>query len=263
MEEMTHDDKIEKDILKLFKEVNNKDIKFNKNNLLQYLSIQDLLPFNIYFQNEFGRIMKKDSLKNKLFLNIDSGEKVDILNYIKENIKKEFEEKNKKIESEEKTLAYKKYVKNNKTKEKNTKKIIQSCDNKTNINILNDNINNNNKLFNTNSNYNSSNNSTNDKNKSLHDSTLSIMMDLIKEKFDKNMNDIDNLILKQKQNILKKIIDEYKFSESGRLTYFNDTNNLSGDQFEYAGIKYIFELLNCISSTRDFNFYTNIKISFK
>ena len=31
------------------------------------------------------------------------------------------------------------------------------------------------------------------------------------------------------------------------LSYFVNTNNLSGEQFEKAGIKYIFQLINCIS----------------
>ena len=45
------------------------------------------------------------------------------------------------------------------------------------------------------------------------------------------------------------------------LSYFVNTNNLSGEQFEKAGIKYIFQLINCISFKQDFHFYYNIVIN--
>ena len=45
------------------------------------------------------------------------------------------------------------------------------------------------------------------------------------------------------------------------LSYFVDINNLSWEQFEKAGIKYIFQLINCISINQDFCFYYNIDIN--
>ena len=59
---------------------------------------------------------------------------------------------------------------------------------------------------------------------------------------------------------MNQIINENNESNKNRLTYFVDTNNLSGNKFEKAGIIYIFELLNCLSIKQDFNFYYDIVI---
>jgi hypothetical protein len=46
-----------------------KDIfQFNKKILVNYLLIKESLPFQIYFKNQFIRLIKADSIKRYLFL---------------------------------------------------------------------------------------------------------------------------------------------------------------------------------------------------
>ena len=90
-------------------------------------------------------------------------------------------------------------------------------------------------------------------------SLLSININAIKQKLEENQEDIEEII-SQKEYLLNQIINENNKSNKNRLTYFVDTNNLSGIKFEKEGIKYIFELLNCLSIKQDFNFYYDIVI---
>ena len=59
--------------------------------------------------------------------------------------------------------------------------------------------------------------------------------------------------------LFQKFEKEIKVENEKQLSYFEDCNNLSGICFESATIKYMFELVNCISTAKDYDFYTNIK----
>ena len=199
--------------------------KFKKKILLNYLSIQEQIPFEQYFKNLIVRLIKEDSLKKHLFL---KKEKVD-LNLIESIIEKILIEEELKL--------------------KNQKKNDDSIDN-NNTNNLNDT---------DNTKIKDSNDKKMEKNDSQNFSLLSIDMKAIKQKFEENQEDIEEII-SQKEYLLNQIINENNESNKNRLTYFVDTNNLSGNKFEKAGIKYIFELLNCLSIKQDFNFYYDIVI---
>ena len=331
--------------------------KFKRNNLLKYLSIQESLPFQTYFKNQFIRLIKKDSLKKHLFLNKEE-ENPNLIDSIIAKIQieeKKFKENSSKVDisidskdnnnqihlidkNDKSTHAVnskeKNYKKDNNNQIKNSidkndnsihtrnskeKKDKDKKDNNNQIeNLINKNDNsshsvnskekkdNNNQIeFSINKNDNSSHtinskeknykkdnnnqlefsinkndnsiqkvNSKKKKNnlainKSLKNSTskddsksfsnISFNMNIIKEKLEQKKNDIDEII-SQKENLLSQIIHENNESNDDRISYFEDTNNLSGEQFESGGIKFIFDLLNCISVKRDFNFYYNIKI---
>ena len=90
-------------------------------------------------------------------------------------------------------------------------------------------------------------------------SLLRTNINAIRQKLEENQEDIEEII-SQKEYLLNQIINENNKSNKNRLTYFGDTNNLSGIKFEKEGIKYIFELLNCLSIKQDFNFYYDIVI---
>ena len=90
-------------------------------------------------------------------------------------------------------------------------------------------------------------------------SLLRTNINAIRQKLEENQEDIEEII-SQKEYLLNQIINENIKSNKNRLTYFVDTNNLSGIKFEKEGIKYIFELLNCLSIKQDFNFYYDIVI---
>lgn len=203
--------------------------KFKNYNLLKYLAIQDTIPFQTYFENQFIRIIEKDSLKKHL---IFRREEIDF-NIIDFFI----------------TKIHNEQVDNSKKQIENIKEIKHSREEKSRIQT------------------NDSNNKSLKKNKTKNDSTknntsnISFNMAIIQQKLDaKKEEEIEELI-SQKENLLEQIINENNESKKNRLIYFVDTNNLSGEQFEKAGIKYIFELINCLSVKQDFYFYHDIKLN--
>ena len=112
--------------------------KYNKNQniFLKNLTIQETLPFQIYFKNVFVRLMQKDSLKKNIFLK-KINENIDILDIINKNIDKDYEEKKKK----EKQIKDKKNKKSkNNLKKNNNNKTIGNLSN-DNKNILDNNKN--------------------------------------------------------------------------------------------------------------------------
>lgn len=351
-----------KEMIKKFDDLFTETVKkenffqFDRKLLLDYMSIQESLPFQNYFKNQIIRLIKPDSLKNYLFL--EKGiENIDIFDFIKNHILKEKNLKDKKennnlnIEggsqnqknsdtnaqiniqgNDGRNKEKRKHKKKDKNKNnsKNTTK-ISKFKNEGDGEIL-ENINNKedakkgSKAINTNvdpkklntqnskedskeireqeksneiygkEKYESSQRqedlkskisedsskinisqkeskrreksekdsifiNKNDKNNVSLNSDLSINLEYIQNKLEKEENDIIEII-RQKENLLEQIIKENKKSNNKRLQFFADTNNLLGDQFENAGIKYIFELINCLSLNQDFYFYCNIQNNF-
>ena len=249
----------------LFKEADNIELKYNPNILLKYSAIQESLPFQIYFQNEFARLIKKDSIKKDLFFK-ETKENIDIFGHIIKKIQKDYEEKNKKEEEKNKISEEKNKKEEEKRQNENNKKNKINDNNNQMLNN-NNNISKNKDLSKRNdksisgeniSNSNISTKTQNNQN-SINDSNISFIMDIVKEKLDNNMKEIDEILF-QKEKLFNQIINEKNESKDNQLSYFDDTNNLSGSQFENAGTKYIFELIKCLSPTQEFSFYHNIKI---
>ena len=255
----------------------------NKNILLKYSGIQESLPFQIYFQNEFSNLIKKDLFKKEFFLKEEKDD-IDIIGSINNTIVKDIEEKNqrkeekKQREEEKKKREEEKKIKKEEKKQKrDNKNLIMSDNNNSLKNLSNDDENNNKDLQNNDfniSNIDSSNNNSsiiqsftsinnsiteNTSKNNINDSDLSYMMDIVQEKLQQNMNNIDEIIL-EKEKLFNQIINENNESKDNRLIYFEDTNNLLGSQFENSATKYIFELINCLSPTRDFSFYYNVTL---
>lgn len=74
-----------------------------------------------------------------------------------------------------------------------------------------------------------------------------------------NKNEITKKLNNYQSKLFQKFEKEIKVENEKQLSYFEDCNNLSGISFESSTIKYIFELVNCISTAKDYDFYTNIK----
>ena len=277
---MENDSNICQSIQNLFDNFLSEDsFRFKNNILLKYLTMQESLPFQTYFKNQFVRLIKKDSLKKYLFLK-KIKENPDIINSLIENINN----KKKQIKQNNNKSIYpynKKYnlnnIENSKDKQ-HAQSMINDSNNKINnnniIEILNDKKNSksmneksDDKQFN-NSNVENSNDrkykkeNDKDESKSIIDnsSNMSFNMNIFQGKLQKKVEFIEEII-SQKQNLLNQIINENNEPTEHRVKYFDDLNYLSGIQFESAGIKYIFQLLNCLSLKQDFNFYYNIDIN--
>ena len=301
---MENKSEIYKGIQKLYDEAVLKEpFKFKNNILLKYLTIQESLPFEVYFKNQFVRLIEKDSLKKHLFLK-KGKEDSDIVNYLIVKIKNEQIQKlqniiksdNSEINNPER-LNEKNFsnsmAENAKKSKKDNKNAGKSNAQKNSISMI-ENINN--KIYNINNiekskdkkHFNSMNKSTNNKNNCIINieksndegnnnshyksdytnqsknsncsSNLSFNMNVIQEKLKKKEIEIEEII-SQKEFILQQLIKENNESNNNMLSYFVDTNNLSGEQFERSGIKYIFQLIKCISVKQDFCFYYNVVIS--
>ena len=246
---------------RLYKNILEKEdfFKINSKILLNYISIQESLPYDIYFKNQFTRLIKNDSLKKHIFI---KKEKCDI-NIIDSIIKKVKDEESKKKENQNKLEKNKK---ENSKEEIPKDKIITSSQRDSKEEIPKDKIitssqtfskNNKNIKYSNDLKYKSCNKST--ENNNSNTSNISIDLKIIQEKLEKKEGEIKEIIF-QKEKILYQIINENNDSNNNRLTFFVDSNNLSGTQFENYGIKYLFELLNCLSVSQDFYFYYDISI---
>ena len=301
--------------------------QFDRKFLFDYMSIQESLPFQNYFKNQFIRLIKPDSLENYLFLEKEK-ENFNIFDFIRENILREkktkdikdddnsiikrdmhnqqnldinaqsFSKDNKKrnksgskndinsyanskrkIEqnnsknggdkkildrNKEEDLKKRKMNKDN-NEEKKFPQIQENLKNKTSeespkcINSL-EKSKKEEKKEKISKNIIDKNNKNIKSNETIN-SDMGLNLEFIKNKLEKNENDIKEII-KQKENLLEQIIKENKKDKNKRLEFFVDTNKLLGGQFENAGIKYIFELLNCLSLNQDFYFYCNIENNF-
>ena len=256
---------------KLYNQVVQKEnfLNYDKNNLLNFLSIRESIPFHIYFKNQIIRLIKADSLEKHLIFKIkkenfnliDSIIKIN-QSEIKNNFEKqnELQPKNKENKKEDSNINI-----NIPNKEETNINITNKEDSKDNLNKTNEESSKNNiSLTNKECSKDNINKSKmeDSKTKNVDKSNISsISFDLgfLKEKLEKQKNDIDELIA-QKESLLNQIINENNESNQNRLKYFLDMNNLSGNQFENAGIKYIFELINCLSIKQDFYFYYNIEV---
>ena len=212
---------------------NKKNIfEFNEEILLRYLAIQESLPFQNYFKNQFIRFIDKDSLKKHLFLQKEKCN-FDLLDSLILKIKNENQindTTNSKSRSQKNSKNSKDLQLRNKLNSKGKSKIDINPNNKSQEN--------------------SKNNST---------SNISLDMGSLKQKLSNKDDEIDEIII-QKENFLNQIINQNSESKDKRLKYFVDIDNLYGTQFENAGIIYIFELLNCLSVKQDFYFYYNLEI---
>ena len=187
---------------------------------LKYINLQDSLPFDFYFKNFLYQILIRTPSIKRVFLK--SKNISNTFNIIEELncFMEKFPKKAMSINLD------------NKEKENNQKVYLQK----------------------TTENNNKSNLSKNKTNKSIENIHL-LKMEKLKE-----YSNIDSYYLNKQNKDLDKIKEGYnKFPHNNRINYFDVTNKMKGDSFEYSTIKYIFELLNCISKNNDFHFYTNIK----
>ena len=84
-------------IQKLYDEEELKEpFKFKNNALLKYLTVQESLPYEIYFKNQLVRLIEKDSLKKHLFLKKGKKES-DIIKSLMESIQNEKKQNHKNI----------------------------------------------------------------------------------------------------------------------------------------------------------------------
>ena len=74
-----------------------------------------------------------------------------------------------------------------------------------------------------------------------------------------NPNELNKKIISYKNKIFSKIEKEIKNDKEKKILDFEDCNNFAGNSFENATIKYMFEVVNCFSATKDFDFYSNLK----
>ena len=246
----------------IYDKIANKEdlFKFKKKVLLNYLEIKEEIPFSQYFKNQIIRFIKKDSLKKYLFLKKEEiydfnliksiilniqiagqkklGNKIN-LDYINSDVIIDTNNNIDKSEIIETNNNLNKSEIINPNNRINKSIIIKSINNKD-MNIVKNKIKKKNDLTNT--------------------SSMSINMNVMREKLLKNQEDIDELI-SQKEYLLNLIVNENNESNDKRLKYFVDTNNLSGEKFEKSGIKYIFELLNCLSINQDFYFCYDVGVN--
>ena len=276
------------DICKRFDDIydkiaNKEDLfKLKKKVLLNYLEIKEEIPFSQYFKNQIIRFIKKDSLEKYLFLKKEEQYDFNILNSIIANIinegKKKLEKKITFINNKDVIIDTKNSIDKSEIKETSNNlsesEIIETSKNPNKSEIINSNNNlNKSEIINSNNRINKSiiirsinkkdknivKNKTKKKNDSTNTSSMSINMNVMREKLIQNQEDIDEL-LSQKEYLLNLIVNENNESNDKRLKYFVDTNNLSGEKFEKSGIKYIFELLNCLSIKQDFYFCYDVEV---
>ena len=197
------------------------NISPNPELLMNYIKLQDSIPFELYFNNQFKYLIKRNSVKKFL------------------SFKKEKKEK----ENEFIDIM----IKNGEMKNKGSLFKYKSKNNQQNqINQINPSE----KVkFNSNS----------SSNKSFINSNLSFSLSKIQDKIVKKEEDINEIIL-QKESFINEIINENNISKKGRINYFDDTNNLNGNSFEQFSIKFIFELIKCLSVYQDFLFFHNIEV---
>ena len=282
----------------IYDKIANKEdlFKFKKKVLLNYLEIKEEIPFSQYFKNQIIRFIKKDSLKKYLFL---KKEEIYDFNLIKSIILNIQIAGQKKLENKINLDYINSDVIIDTNNNIDKSEIIETNNNLNKSEIINPNINlNKSEIINPNINLNKSgilnpNNNLNKsgtinpnnrinksiiiksinnkdmnivknkikkKNDSTNTSSMSINMNVMREKLLKNQEDIDELI-SQKEYLLNLIVNENNESNDKRLKYFVDTNNLSGEKLEKSGIKYIFELLNCLSINQDFYFCYDVGVN--
>ncbi len=204
--------------------VNTKEnISPNPELLMNCVKLQDSIPFELYFYNQFKYLIKRNSVKK--FLSFKKEKKGNENEFIDLMIKKGEMKKKKKSS----LFTYK--SKNNQHNQiyqiKPSEKVI----------------------FNSNS----------SSNKSYINSNLSFSLSKIQDKIMKKEEDVNEIIL-QKENFINEIINENNISKKGRISYFDDTNNLNGNSFEQFSIKFMFELIKCLSVKQDFLFYHNVEV---
>ena len=74
-----------------------------------------------------------------------------------------------------------------------------------------------------------------------------------------NTVELNKKLIAYQNKIFSKIEKDIKSGKEKKIIDFEDCNNFSGNSFKNSTIKYMFEIVNCFATTKDFDFYSNLK----